>query len=111
MLPSSHCSPVSMVPFPQLALVHCPPLQTRPFAPHEVPSGGGAPFVHFWPLSPFGPVTELHVAVPAQTLLLMQLFGLVVHENLQSVSQPDPGRFLPAPKSHCSPLLTTPSPQ
>jgi hypothetical protein len=32
-------------------------------------------------MSPFGPVTELHFSVPAQGLLLLQLSGLVVHEN------------------------------
>ena len=65
------------------------------------------------PGSPLGPVTAVQVCGAAHGLLLSQLFGLRVHENWQSGSQPEPVTLFPDPKSHCSPVLgsTQPSPQ
>ena len=98
------------MPFPQLGLVHAPPLQIWPL-PQEVPASSGAPRSHFWPVAPFGPFTGVQVAAPLQGSVLLQLSGFVVHENMQVGSQPEPGRFWPDPKSHCSLPKMTPSPQ
>ncbi len=106
-VPQSHCSPVSILPLPQLAVWHTPFMHLPPFM-QAVPLAGGVPVSHFWPGEPLM-VMAVHVLVPAQRSAVVQELGESVHENVQLASHPVPGP-LPAPKSHCSPDSTIPSP-
>ena len=109
-VPQSHCSPLSRVPLPQEGLAqrwfgwHVPPFR-------HAPPLGGDPTTHFCPGEPAEPeVNAVQVFVPAQESGVMQSFGEIVHEKVQSISHPVPMPLF-APKSHCSGASTTPSPQ
>jgi hypothetical protein len=68
--------------------------------------------LHAWPDAPLT-ITEAQVSAPLQLFPSEQLFGLVVQEKVQFVSQPVPGPLLPVPKSQSSfaAASTIPSPQ
>src|ERR1700722_18429279 len=103
----SHCSPLSTVPLPQRAVLHPPPWHV-PLFMHGVPFASGAPSTHFCP-GELPMVKAVQALVPPQASTVTHELGDVVHENVQLASHPVPGP-LPAPKSHCSPGSTTPSP-
>jgi hypothetical protein len=109
MTPTPFVPGVIMVQCTAAHVAHAPFWQT-PLVPHEVPSGSGVPAAHFWPGVLFGPITVAHVSTPLQGFPSSQLFGDVVHENVQPGSQPEPATLFPIPKSHCSGGSTTPSP-
>ena len=112
--PKSHCSPGSITPFPHSAVWQLPPWQV-PAAPasptpHGVPPGGAVPVTHLYPVSPFT-TTLVQAFVPAQRSTVVHEPDVPgAHEYWQLSSHPVPAPF-PAPKSHCSPGSTTPSPQ
>jgi hypothetical protein len=77
-------------------------------APQLVPSGWEVPDVHRMPIWPFVAVTDWHDSFPSHPSPLVQSPALA-HDRRQLVSQPLLGPFS-APKSHCSPVSSTPSP-
>jgi hypothetical protein len=78
--------------------------------PHTAHEASGVAAWHFCPACPFTVLAAHTCGLTLHGSALGHEFGAMVHENVQSLSQPVPGP-LPLPKSHCSPLLTVPLPQ
>src|SRR6478735_3214024 len=95
---------VSMKPSPQVEALHCEPRQMLPPL-QPVPSASGVPALHFLPLCP-PTVIGSQVSAPLHALPSLQAAELA-QEKVQLLSQPVCGP-LPLPKSHCSPVSTTP---